>query len=126
MRTMEIPEVGASRGVVSKESDVDEVQQWHLEFVTPDGEDREAMITVVSKGEHVHGWYTSKEYDLPAQKMKVKGEHVELTLNTKTPDGQSIEVTFRGEVDGKQVKGTAEYDLEGNTGSFPFSGSRKS
>lgn len=106
-------------------SDFGEVAQWSLSFVTPDDQQREATITVLKNGEKLYGWYSSKEYEIPATEIHKVGDSVILRISTKTPEGAKVDVTFRGAVAGDSVKGNAEYELEGNTGSFAFTGTRK-
>ena len=107
-------------------ADADEAQKWQLRFISPDDVQHEALVTVVQKQDKTYAWYASKDYDLPARKISVEGGQVELVMETKTSDGQEVKVSFRGSVTGDRVQGEAEYDLNGDTGSFPFSGSRKS
>lgn len=107
-------------------AEFDETQKWQLDFVSPDGEQHEAIVTVVSKDEKHYGWYASKDHDLPATKVTVNGDNVSLSVTPKTREGDSVDVTFRGTVSGDRVTGTAEYDLDGDTGSFSFKGERKS
>ena len=107
-------------------SDFDETQKWQLSFVAPDGQKHEPVVTVVSKDDQPFGWYSGKEHELPATKLTVNGDQVVLSLTVKTRDGDSVDVTFRGTVSADRVKGTADYDQDGETGSFPFTGERKS
>ncbi len=106
-------------------SDFDEVEKWKLSFVTPDDERHESVVTVVAKGDKLYGWYSSKDYELPAQKITKDGDKVLMSITAKAHDGASVDVTFRGTVDGDQVKGEAEYDLAGETGTFPFEAKRQ-
>jgi hypothetical protein len=107
-------------------SDFDEVSQWSLSFVTPDDQQREATVTVLSKGDRRYGWYSSTEYEVPAKSLTVEGDDVSLAISVKGPSGSNVDVTFRGTVSGDQVEGKAEYSFEGESGSFPFTGNRKS
>lgn len=107
-------------------ADFDEATKWKLTFVTPDGEQREALVTVASRGEKLYAWYSSKRYELPAKKISMDGEKVVMAMTVKTRDGAKVDVTFSGTVDGERVAGEVEYDLEGETGSFPFQGNRQS
>ena len=107
-------------------SDFDEMQNWQLSFVTPDDQKHEATVTVAARKDKLYGWYSSKDFDIPATKLDKDGSKITLSLTTKTKDGMTVDVTFRGTVDGDHVKGEAKYDLEGDTGSFPFTGKRKS
>ena len=108
------------------ESDFDESEKWQLRFVTPDEQRQEVTVTVLAKKDQLYGWYSSKELDLPVFEIRKKDDKVVMSITTKTKDGTNVDVTFRGTLYGDRVKGEAEYDLEGDTGTFPFAGSRQS
>ena len=109
-----------------KPSDFDQTQMWALKFVTPDGEERKAEVTVFAKGDKLYAWYSSEKYELPAKEIKMDGDEVTLALSSKTPDGMDIGLTFVGTVSGDSVAGEATYELEGgDTGTFPFTGKAK-
>ena len=108
------------------ESDFDDVTQWDLAFVAPDNQQQKATVTVVTKGAQAYAWYTSEDYDLPAKQMSVNGNDVVMSITAKGPDGNTIDATFRGSIAGDRVSGTAAYSVEGSSGTFPFSGKRKS
>ena len=107
-------------------SEFDDVMTWNLSFVTPDEQQRKAVVTVLSKKEKLYGWYSSKEYELPATELSKNGDKVVMSITAKTHDGENVDVTFRGTVAGDQITGDAKYELDGDTGSFPFRGERKS
>ena len=107
-------------------SKLEKVTQWNLSFMTPDYERHDALVTLVAVGDKQYGWYSGKDYELPILKASVKGEKVVMSVTTITEDGAKVDVTFRGTVEGNSVKGTAEYNLEGDTGSFSFSGKLQS
>ena len=105
-------------------SELGDVETWNLSFVTPDGQQRKAEVTVLSKNEKLYGWYSSQEYELAAKKITIEGDKVVMSMTVKTLEGSTVDVTFRGTITGDRVAGQAEYDLEGETGSFSFNGRR--
>ena len=114
------------KGKRASESDFDATEKWNISFVTPGDVHRKATVTVLARKDRLYGWYSSKELDLPATKFTKDGNKVVMSMQTKTKDGAKVDVTFRGAIDGNSVEGDAEYDLEGETGSVPFEGKRKS
>ncbi len=108
-----------------KVSEFEDVSQWNLDFTTPDSESRQATVTVLNKDGKTYGWYSSKEFEIPAKEVKIDGDRVKMVIEAKMPSGSKVQVTFDGKVAGDQVKGDAEYELEGSSGSFPFTGKRK-
>ncbi len=107
-------------------SSFDEVSTWKVGFVTPDYEKHTATVSVVAKGDQFYAWYSGKDHELPARAVQIDGDQVTLKLSAETRDGAKVDLTFRGNVTGNTVKGNAEYELEGDTGSFPFTAKRAS
>jgi hypothetical protein len=107
-------------------SSVGEVTTWNLSFVTPDGQRHDPTVTVVSVGSKYYAWYSGKDHELPASKLSVDGDRVEMELAAETAEGDKVNVTFRGTVDGEKIAGSAEFDMQGETGEFAFQGTRKS
>jgi len=107
-------------------SSFDDVETWVLSFVTPDDEQHSPSITVFSKDSNLCAWYSGKDHELPASKLSVDGDQVEMTISAESAEAKKVNVVFRGTVDGDTVKGNAEFNVEGETGSFEFTGKRKS
>lgn len=107
-------------------SSFDETSTWKLNFTSPDYEQHTPTITVVSHNGRWYAWYSGKNHELPARSVRVDGNRVEMKISAQSPDGPRVDVTFRGTVNGDSVRGEAEYQLEGDTGSFPFRGQRVS
>ncbi len=107
-------------------SKLDDVSQWDVSFETPDFEQHKALVTLVTVGEKEYGWYSSKDYELPILEAKTDGDRVVVSLTAKTVDGTKVDVTFRGTVNGDRVEGTAEFNLDGETGDFNFSAKQRS
>lgn len=109
-----------------RRSDFDEATQWELTFTTPDYERHDALVTIVPAGEKVYGWYSGKEVELPIMRVDIDGDRVAMFVTAKTREGSKVQVTFRGTVEGDSATGNAEYEIEGDSGSFPFSAKLKS
>jgi len=105
-------------------SSFDEVETWNLSFVTPDDERHSPSITVISQDGELYAWYSGKDHELPASKFSVDGDLVEMTISAESAESKKVNVRFRGTVHGDTVKGNAEFNMEGETGSFEFSGKR--
>ena len=105
---------------------LDDVSRWELNFVSPDYETHKAIVTVIEHGDHLHAWYSGKDHDIPVSKITAEGNQVTMKVIARTEDGRKVEVTFRGSGDDDSVSGTAEYKLDGDTGTFSFTGKRVS
>ncbi len=107
-------------------SSFDDVSTWKLQFTSPDKEKHDATITVVAKGGKHYAWFSGRDHELPARSISIDGDKVVATMTAQTAEGDTVEVTFRGTVSGDRVRGTADYRVDGQTGSFPFEGKRAS
>jgi len=107
-------------------SDFDKVSRWSVSFTSPDDQRHDGALTLVSVGGKQYGWYSSKDYELPIMQVSTEGGNLVLSAQAETEDGVPVDVTFRGTVTGGRVQGNAEYEVEGETGSFPFTGEVKS
>ena len=101
------------------------VNRWALDFTTPDDERRKAAVILLSSDEEWYGWYSSDKYELPVREITNEAGRVVFSVSAKTDSGAEFEVTFRGDVEGESIRGNAEYDLEGDTGSFSFTGRKQ-
>jgi hypothetical protein len=107
-------------------SEFDEVMTWKLSFVSPDEKQHSPTVTVVEKDGELYAWYSGKDHELPAVKISVDGDRVEMKMTAESPEGAKVDVTFRGTVDGDNVAGKVEFRVEGESGSFAFTGKRTS
>jgi hypothetical protein len=106
------------------EADFDDAQAWKLKFTGPDEIERTPTVMVGTLGEQLFAWYSSEGYELPATNITLTDDKVAMSISAQTPDDETIDVTFTGTVSGDQVKGEAEYELAGQTGTFDFTGSQ--
>ena len=104
----------------------DEVSTWKLTFNSPDHEKHEPTITVVSKDGKRYAWYGSRDHQLPVRSLSVQDDTVVASLTAETREGEQVDVTFRGTVMDETVKGSVEYQVGSESGSFPFEGKRES
>jgi len=104
----------------------EDVTTWKLRFVSPDQEQHEPTITVVTKQGNMFAWYSSRDHQLPVRSISVQGDSVVVSMTAESAEGKPIDVTLRGTVTGETVTGTAEYRIGSDSGSFPFQGKRAS
>lgn len=102
--------------------DLPQLGQWKLKFTTPDGESHSPTIHVFENGDTLYAWYVSEEYELLAKSLKVDGDQATLSMAAKLADEVVATVTFRGTINGTTIKGNADYNVDGDRGSFAFTG----
>jgi hypothetical protein len=98
--------------------------EWKLKFTTPDGETHTPTVHIFENSDTLYAWYVSEDYELLAKSLKIEGEQATLTMAAKLADDVVVNVTFRGTVNGTTIKGNADYDVNGDRGSFTFTGNQ--
>jgi hypothetical protein len=114
------------RGKRLSPSEYGETQEWQLNFVSPEGDRYEVAVLAVSVDGKLYGWCKTAEYELPATKLALDGNRVTLSVSAKTRNGEEVDITFRGSLSGDSIRGEATYEVNGESGSFPFQGRRAS
>lgn len=104
------------------DAELNRVARWSLSFTTPEGEHHDSTLDVFEHGDTLYGWYTGDDYKLLAKSLTVEDDQAKLAISAKLADGSIADVTFQGVIDGTSVSGDALYDVEGDRGSFQFTG----
>jgi len=112
--------VGAAPAAVN-ENDV--VGRWKLSFNPGDG-DSESILTITRAESDLKAMFVRGERTF--QVTSIKYQDGRLTFCTESQrDGQVSKATFEGKVEADTIKGDGSWDYNGNSGSFPFIGSRE-
>jgi imidazolonepropionase-like amidohydrolase len=99
---------------------IDVTGTWTLTVTTPGG-NQQATLTLTQKGTDVGGTFANPDFGTAELRNgTVSGKEISFTV-TLSPPGSTIEVTFRGNVEGNAMSGTATVPGQG---SFDFSGTR--
>ncbi|MGI8496508.1 MAG: amidohydrolase family protein [Gemmatimonadaceae bacterium] len=93
---------------------------WALTINSPQGA-QDATLVAAQDGTNFSGTMTSAAGTAPVADGQVVGKAVTWTINI-TMGGQSVTISFTGEVDGNRMTGSAQI---GSFGTAPFSGDRK-
>ncbi|MDQ6887164.1 MAG: amidohydrolase family protein [Gemmatimonadota bacterium] len=93
---------------------------WALTVNSPQGA-QDATLTVAQDGNNFSGTMTSQAGTAPIADGQVAGKTVSWTISL-TMGGQSVTISFTGEVDGNRMSGSAQL---GSFGTATFSGDRK-
>ena len=105
-----------------KPESFEQASTWRLHFASPDGVQRRPLVTVVEARGKLYGWYSDADYELPATSVTIDGRNVTMKATAKTRDGEKVDVTFHGVLDGDAVSGTAKWSTKNDSGSFAFAG----
>jgi hypothetical protein len=102
----------------------DIVGTWKLKYDPGDGQTHEPVLKITKdksglKGEFVDGDQKMKVKEIQLKdgelRFKVEGEY----------KGDPVSVTFKGKTKGNSIKGDAEWEYQGMTGSYEFEGKRE-
>lgn len=98
--------------------------KWNLVATSPEGQTFEPTMLLRQSGDVLSGkylWIDGSEVDVTDGKVTNDEASFKVTLDF---GGQKLAVTFHGAVDGDRIQGQADYDLEGQSGTVDFEGTR--
>jgi hypothetical protein len=93
---------------------------WELHLDTPNGA-IEPRLTITKDEKGLHGAYSSPFGDREAKSIEFKDGQLSWEISGER-DGNSFKVVYRGKPEGDKIKGSADFDFGGNTGSMDFTG----
>jgi len=93
---------------------------WELHLDTPNGA-IEPHITITKDEKGLHGAYSSPFGDREAKSIEFKDGQLSWEISGER-DGNQFKVVYRGKPEGEKIKGSADFDFGGNTGSMDFTG----
>jgi len=92
--------------------------EWNLTIETPNGPGTPSIV-LKQDGENLSGTYKGRFGESPL-KGTIKGNTIKFSTKI-SPQGQELEITYSGTVDGDSMKGTAAF---GAMGEGPFTGKK--
>jgi len=102
----------------------DAVGRWNV-VIDADGNRLTPSIVITKTGEALQGKYTVAEGTVvDATGLKIRDNKIEFRIEA-TIDGRKIRADYSGRPYGNSMKGSVEYDLDGNQGDIDFSAKRE-
>ena len=102
---------------------VDVSGTWNLALTTEDGQSFDVTAKLEQSADGLKGSYSGAAGEADISDASVKGDAVKFKV-VRERDGQSFTIVYDGKVDGDEIKGTADFDFGGQTGTFKFEGKR--
>lgn len=94
-------------GAAAQEKDANVAGKWEMTWEGPQGA-MTATLVFEQDGATLKGTMTGPMGRETAVTGKVKGNDVEFSVKRETPRGE-FTITYKGKLDGEQLKGTAEF-----------------
>jgi hypothetical protein len=95
---------------------------WELRLETPNGV-IEPKITITSDKDGLHGRYVSPFGEREAKNVELKDGQLSWEISGER-DGNQFNAVYRGKPQGDSIKGTNEFDFNGNSATIDFTGKR--
>ena len=102
----------------------DVVGEWRFTVKTEDGNTLEPRIVITRDGDKLKGVYTSRDRERPVKKIEIKDGQLKFVVAGERDDNK-FSVAYTGKPRGNAIKGTIDYDFNGNAGTIDFTGKRK-
>ncbi len=98
----------------------DVLGKWQFKIELPNGNVLETSITLTKKGDKLQGAYVGpRDDEREATNIKVENNKLTFELSGGN-DGNSFQAVYTGKPRGDSIKGTIEFDFNGNTGTLEF------
>jgi hypothetical protein len=102
----------------------DAVGEWKI-VIDADGNRLTPSILITKSGDKLQGKYTVAEgIVVDATNLRIRENNLEFHMET-TIEGRTIKADYSGRPYGNVIKGTIQYDLDGNEGEIEFSAQRQ-
>ena len=102
---------------------VDPLGAWKLRCVSPDGKQRECVVTVYSNGSALNAEYTADGVTQPAKNVVFEDGVLSVDVDGKFA-GQSYALTYKGVPRGDVLQGLVRWSFGWASGSLAFEGER--
>jgi hypothetical protein len=96
---------------------------WKFKITTESGQVFEPSLQLTKDGEKFSGAYSGQLGDTPAEQIKLDGNEFSFQVSRER-DGRTYTMKYRGKIEGDTIKGTIDYDFDGQTGTIGFDGTR--
>ncbi len=102
----------------------DVVGIWKFQIEVGDGQVIEPSVELSKDGDKVKGAYTSRFGEREAKQIKLEKNRLSFQIAGEN-EGRSFSVTYDGLPRGDSIRGTIDYDFDGQTGTIDFQGQRQ-
>jgi hypothetical protein len=99
------------------------VGTWKLRCVSPDGKNRECIVSLVHKAADVDGDYTADGVTRPVKKVAFEDGVLSVEVEGRFA-GRAYGLTYVGTPRGDALQGSVRWSFGWASGSFPFEGER--
>jgi acetyl esterase/lipase len=104
-------------------TDKTETVAWKLSF-NPGDSEHGAKLTITKEGSGLKAAYTDGDRKFEVTRVELKDGKLHFSTETKR-DGEKATATFEGKIEGDVINGEANWDYQGMSGSFLFTGNRE-
>jgi acetyl esterase/lipase len=104
-------------------TDKTETVTWKLSF-NPGDSEHEATLTITKEGSGLKAAYKDGDRKFEVTRVELKDGKLHFSTETKR-DGEKATARFEAKIEGDVINGEANWDYQGMSGSFPFTGNRE-
>ena len=106
----------------AEEKDV--VGTWKLKYEPGDGQTHEPVLKIMKDRAGLKAEFTDGEQKLKVKEIRFKDGELRFKLEGEF-NGDPVSVVFKGKPSGDSIKGEAEWEYQGMTGTYEFEGKRE-
>jgi hypothetical protein len=116
--------VGLFAGTVRPAEEKDVVGTWKLTYDPGNGETLEPILKIARDKSGLKAEFTDGDAKLTVKELRFQEGELHFKVEG-IHNGEAFSVTYKGKPAGDCIKGEAEWDYQGKTGTFEFEGKRE-
>lgn len=113
-----------SAGTARAASEDDVVGTWKLKYEPGDGQTHEPVLKITKDGAGLKGEFAEGDHKLKVKEVRLKDGELHFKVEGVF-NGDPVSATYKGKPKGDSIKGEADWEYQGMTGTYEFEGKRE-
>jgi hypothetical protein len=111
-------------GTARAAGEKDVVGTWKLKYDPGDGQTHEPVLKITMDKGGLKGEFAEGDHKLKVKEIQLKDGELRFKLEGEY-NGDPVSATYKGKPTGDSIKGEAQWEYQGMTGSYEFEGKRE-
>jgi hypothetical protein len=115
---------GLFAGTARAADEKDVVGTWKLKYEPGDGQTHEPVLKITKDKARFKGEFAEGDQKMKVKEIQLKDGELHIKVEGEF-NGEAVSVTYKGKPTGDSIKGEAQWEYQGMTGTYEFEGKRE-
>ena len=115
---------GLFAGTARAADEKDVVGTWKLKYEPGDGQTHEPVLKITKDKAGLKGEFVDGDRKMKVKEIQFKDGELHIKVEGEF-NGEAVSVTYKGKPTGGSIKGEAQWEYQGMTGTYEFEGKRE-